>query len=156
MQTDPAVLEFLNEVLTAELTAINQYYVHYKMLENWGVLALAAKERTESIEEMEHADKVIERILYLDGTPNMQRLFPVRVGQTVEEILHSDLEMERAAVARYTTGVQLCVEKGDEGTRQFCAARLSDEEEHVDWLETQIDLIGRIGIELYIATHVKS
>ena len=156
MQADPAVLEFLNEVLTAELTAINQYYVHYKMLENWGVLALAAKERAESIEEMEHADKVIERILYLDGTPNMQRLFPVRVGQTVEEILHSDLEMERAAVARYNTGVQLCLDKGDQGTREFLAARLTDEEEHVDWLETQIDLIGRIGVELYITTQVKA
>jgi bacterioferritin len=149
VQTDPAVIELLNEVLTAELTAINQYFVHAKMLANWGVLGLAAKEREESIDEMEHADKVIDRILFLDGTPNMQRLFPVRVGENVEEVLRLDLDLEREAVERYRRGIELCVEKGDQGTREFLADRLTDEEAHVDWLETQLDLVGRIGIDLY-------
>lgn len=156
MQTDPAVLELLNEVLTAELTAINQYYVHAKMLENWGVEGLASKERAESIDEMEHADKVIERILFLEGVPNMQRLFPVRVGENVEEILRLDLELEREAVARYRAGIQLCVEKGDEGTREFLADRLVDEEKHVDWLETELDLVDRIGLDLYTTSRLSS
>jgi bacterioferritin len=154
VHTDPAVIELLNEVLTAELTAINQYFIHAKMLENWGVLGLAAKERAESIEEMEHADKLIDRILFLEATPNMQRLFPVRVGESVEEMLRLDLDLENEAVARYRSGVALCVAKGDEGTREFLAARLTDEEKHVDWLETQLDLIQRIGINLYIASRL--
>ncbi|MPY93959.1 MAG: bacterioferritin [Acidimicrobiia bacterium] len=154
MQTDPAVIELLNEVLTAELTAINQYFVHAKMLENWGVYGLAAKERTESIDEMEHADKLIDRILFLEGTPNMQRLFPVRVGENVEEMLRLDLELEGEAVARYRAGIELCVEKGDQGTREFLADRLIDEEEHVDWLETELDLVARIGIDLYTTSRL--
>lgn len=154
MQTDPAVMEHLNEVLTAELTSINQYFIHAKMLENWGVLGLAAKERAESIEEMEHADEVIDRILLLEGTPNMQRLFPVRVGESVEEVLRLDLDLEREAVERYRSGIELCVAHGDQGTREFYAQRLTEEEAHVDWLETQLDLIGRIGIGLYTASRL--
>lgn len=154
MQTDPAVLEFLNEVLTAELTAINQYFIHAKMLENWGVHGLASRERAESIEEMEHADRLIERILFLEGTPNMQRLDPVGVGETVEEMLRLDLELEMQAVARYRRGIGLCLRTDDQGTREFLAKRLVEEEAHVDWLETELDLLGRIGLELYTTSRL--
>jgi bacterioferritin len=154
MKTDPAVLDFLNEVLTAEFTAINQYFIHAKLLDNWGIAGLAAKERAESIEEMVHAEQVIDRILYYEGTPNMQRLDPVRVGESPEEALRADFELEKEAIARYQRGVALCTEKGDYGTRDFCAARLMEEEQHADWLETQLDLIGRIGIQLYLASHI--
>lgn len=154
MQTDPAIIEFLNEVLTAELTAINQYFVHAKMLDNWGVGALAAKERAESIEEMVHAEQVVERILYFDGVPNMQRLFPVRVGESVEEVLRCDLALEQEAIERYHRGIALCLDKGDQGTREFLASRLREEEQHADWLETQLDLIERIGLPLYVTSQV--
>ena len=154
MQGDPDVIEVLNEILTAELTAINQYFIHAKMRENWGFLRLAAVARKESIEEMEDADKIIERILYLDGVPNLQRYNPVLVGETVPEQLRLELDTETAAIERYNRAVELAVAKGDNGTRELLAARLVDEESHADWLETQLHVIDTIGVEHYLAQQI--
>lgn len=151
MQGDPEIIEVLNEILTAELTAINQYFIHAKMRENWGFGKLAAIARKESIEEMEDADKIIERILYLDGVPNLQRYDPVLVGETVPEQLKLELDTETAAIERYNRAVELAVAKGDNGTRELLAARLVDEESHADWLETQLHVIDTIGAELYLS-----
>jgi bacterioferritin len=151
MQGDAAIIELLNEVLTAELTAINQYFIHSKMCENWGYHRLAEHGRNESIDEMKHADLVIDRILYFEGVPNMQRLFPVRVGESVPEQFQVDLELEYAAVERLNRGIALTVEKGDNGTRELLAHILVSEEEHVDWLETQQEAIRQIGVEGYLA-----
>jgi bacterioferritin len=150
MRGDPDVLELLNEILTAELTAINQYYVHYKMCENWGYPRVAARKRAESIEEMRHADQVIGRILFLEGVPNMQRLDPVRVGETVLEQHRLDLDLERAAVERFNRAIGLCRDRGDNGTREMLAHMLTHEEESVDWLETQLSVIDEIGVERYL------
>ena len=154
MDGSPAVIEVLNEILTAELTAINQYFIHAKMRENWGFLRLAAVARKESIEEMEDADKIIERILYLDGVPSLQRYNPVLVGETVPEQLRLELDTETAAIERYNRAVELAVAKGDNGTRELLAARLVDEESHADWLETQLHVIDTIGVEHYLAQQI--
>jgi bacterioferritin len=151
MQGDAAIIELLNDVLTAELTAINQYFIHAKMCDNWGYLRLGEHGRAESIEEMKHADMVIERILYFDGTPNMQRLYPVRVGESVPEQFQLDAELEYAAVERLNNGIALAVEKGDNGTRELLAQILVSEEDHIDWLETQQETIRQIGVERYLA-----
>ena len=151
MRSDEDVLELLNEVLTAELTAINQYFVHAKMCENWGYHRLFEHGRAESIDEMKHAERLIERILYFDGVPNMQRLFPVRVGETVPEQYESDLALEHEAVERLNRGIALCVERGDNGTRELLAEILVSEEDHIDWLETQQETIRQIGAEHYLA-----
>ena len=151
MQGDDRVIEALNEVLTAELTAINQYFIHAKMSANWGYERRAEHLRNESIDEMKHAEQLIERILYFEGTPNMQRLFPVQVGESVEEQLRLDLGVEYEAVPRLNHGVALCVEVGDNGTRELLEDILVSEEEHVDWLETQLETIRQIGIENYLA-----
>ena len=151
MKGDEAIIQALNEILTSELTAINQYYVHYKMCENWGYHKLAEKKRSESIEEMRDADHVIARILYLDGVPNMQRLSPVRVGEDPIEQHRLDLEMERAAVKRLNDTIQLARERGDNGTRHMLEGMLHDEEESIDWLEAQLGIVERIGAELYLA-----
>jgi bacterioferritin len=151
VQGDDEIIEFLNEVLTAELTAINQYFIHAKMRENWGFSRLAAVARKESIEEMEDADKLIERILYLEGVPNLQRYDPVLVGETVPEQLAAELGTERAAIERYNRGIALATAKGDNGTRELLEGRLVDEEAHADWLETQLSLIETIGVENYLA-----
>ena len=151
MQSDAEILEILNDVLTAELTAINQYFIHAKMCENWGYHRLAEHGRHESIDEMKHADIVIDRILYFDGTPNMQRLYPVRVGETVAEQLQLDVELEYAAVTRLNDGIAVCVAKGDNGTRELLADILVSEEDHIDWLETQQEAIRQIGLEAYLA-----
>ena len=151
MQGDPAIIEILNEVLTAELTAVNQYWVHYRMLDNWGLKRLAEHSREESIDEMKDADRIIERILFLEGVPNMQRLNPVRVGETVPEQLASDLAVEQSAVERYNRGIALCVEKGDNGTRALFEKHLVDEESHLDWIEAQLNLIETVGLERYLA-----
>jgi len=151
MQGNADVIELLNEVLTSELTAINQYFIHYKMLENWGYQRLAKKKREESIEEMKHADEVIERILYLDGHPNMQRLSPVRVGEDPVEQHEVDLALEVDAVGRLNRGIALAVEKGDNGTRALLEKILKEEEEAIDWLETQLHLIRQLGTERYLA-----
>ena len=151
MQGDADIIELLNDVLTAELTAINQYFIHSKMCSNWGYDRLAEHGRDESIDEMKHADIVIERILYFDGVPNMQRLFPVRVGETVPEQLQLDLELEYAAVERLNNGIAACVAKGDNGTREVLARILVSEEDHIDWIETQQETIRQIGVEHYLA-----
>ncbi|MDQ3468615.1 MAG: bacterioferritin [Actinomycetota bacterium] len=151
MRGDEAIVELLNEVLTAELTAINQYFVHAKMCEHWGYHRLAEHGRAESIDEMKHADVLIDRILYFEGVPNMQRLSPLRVGETVVEQFESDLQIEYAAVERLNRGIALAVDKGDNGTRELLADILTSEEAHVDWLETQQETIRQIGVERYLA-----
>jgi bacterioferritin len=151
MQGDAEIIELLNEVLTAELTAINQYFIHAKMCDNWGYRRLAEHGRHESIDEMKHADRIIDRILYFDGVPNMQRLFPVRVGETVPEQLEFDKQLEYTAVERLNRGIELCVAKHDNGTRELLADILVAEEEHIDWLETQQEAIRQIGLEAYLA-----
>ncbi len=154
MQGDPEIIELLNEVLTAELTAINQYFIHAKMRANWGFPKLAAVARQESIEEMEDAEKVIDRILYLDGVPNLQRYNPVRVGEDVPEQLRLELATETEAIERYNRGVALAVAKGDNGTRELLEHRLVDEERHADWLEGQLHVIATIGAENYLAQQI--
>lgn len=151
MKGHPDVIAALNEHLTAELTAINQYYVHYKMCANWGYARLAAKKREESIDEMKHADEVIERILFLDGIPNMQRLNPVAVGEDPIEQHRLDLAMELANVKRLNEMVALCREKGDNGTRDLFEEILKSEEDAVDWLEAQLGLVKTLGTERYLA-----
>jgi bacterioferritin len=155
VQGDPEVLDLLNEVLTAELTAINQYFIHAKMCANWGFERLAEKNHEESIDEMKDADAIIERILYLDGIPNMQRLNPVAVGETVHEQFRLDLELERAAIERYNRGIALCVAKGDNGTRELFESKLTGEEHHADWLEAQLELINQVGLENYLAQQIR-
>jgi bacterioferritin len=148
---DAQVIELLNEILSAELTAINQYYVHYKMCENWGLARLAKKKREESIEEMHDADRLIERILYLGGTPNMQRLFPVRVGEDAIEQHKLDLQLEVEAAQRYNRGVALAREKGDNGTKELLEHNLKGEESSIDWLEAQLYLVDKLGAQAYLA-----
>src|ERR1043165_8308258 len=145
MQGDAGVLVALNDILTAELTGINQYFVHYRMLENWGYKRLAEKKREEAIEEMKHADKVTARILSLDGAPNLQRLGPVRVGEEPIEMHKLDLELERAAVARLNKAVDLCLQKSDAGTRDLVESVLREEEAAIDWLEAQLSIVEDIG-----------
>jgi bacterioferritin len=153
MQSTPEIIELLNDVLTAELTAINQYFIHYKMQENWGYKRLAGRGKDESFGEMKHAEELIERILYLEGVPNMQRLGPVKVGETVPEQLKAELQTEVEAIARLAAGVEQC-RRTDEGTRLLLEQILSDEEEHADWLETQLSMINDLGEGLYLNTQV--
>ncbi len=148
---DPQLIDALNEILTAELTAINQYFIHAKMCANWGYQRIAKKKREESIGEMKDADRLIERILYLNGTPNMQRLLPVRVGEDAVEQHRLDLELELKAVARYNQAIALAVSKADNGTRELLEKHLVGEEHSVDWLETQLHLVEEIGRERYLA-----
>jgi bacterioferritin len=156
MQGDADVLVALNDILTAELTGINQYFVHYKMLENWGYHRLAQKKREESIEEMKHADKVIGRILYLDGIPNLQRLGAVRVGEEPIEMHKLDLTLERDAAARLNQAIALCLERKDAGTRELLEHLLTAEEESVDWLEAQLVIVKDIGRERYLSEQLRS
>jgi bacterioferritin len=151
MKGNDEVIQALNEVLTSELTAINQYFIHSKMCEDWGFQRLAAKKRAESIEEMTHADIVIARILYLEGVPNMQRYFPVKVGEDAVEQHRLDLEVEYDAVKRLNAGIALCREKGDNGTRDLLETILKDEEEGIDWLEAQLHLVETVGRERYLS-----
>jgi bacterioferritin len=153
MQSTPETIELLNDVLTAELTAINQYFIHYKMQENWGYQRLAHKGKDESFGEMRHAEELIERILYLEGVPNMQRLFPVKIGETVPEQLSAELETEKEAIARLSAGIEQC-RRTDEGTRLLLEHILHDEEEHADWLETQLSMITDIGEGLYLNAQI--
>ena len=151
MRGDPEIIEVLNDVLTAELTAINQYFIHHKMCENWGYKKLSNKKREESIGEMKDADLIIERILYYDGVPNLQRLNPVRVGEDPVEQHRLDLAVEQEAIVRLNAGIALCRDKGDNGTRDLLEQILHGEEEGADWLETQLHLVEEIGKERYLA-----
>ena len=150
-----AVVALLNEVLTAELTAINQYFLHSKMLKNWGFTRLAALVRTESIDEMKHADQLIDRILYLDGLPNLARLWPLRVGETVKEQFVSDLALEDEAIPRLNAAIRTCTEVGDHGTRVLLDSILVAEEEHRDWLVTQLGLMQQLGETAYLAEQLR-
>jgi bacterioferritin len=154
MQGNEAVLEFLNDVLTAELTAINQYFIDSKMMANWGYKRLADKVRADSIDEMGDAEKLIDRILYLDGVPNLQRLGTVRVGETVPEKLSLALQVETEAIERLNRGIALCTQIGDNGSRELAETILAGEEEHADWLETQLELIRQVGEAHYLAQQI--
>ncbi|MET0661512.1 MAG: bacterioferritin [Ilumatobacteraceae bacterium] len=151
MQGDAEIIEVLNEVLTAELTAVNQYFLHGKLCANWGYNRLAEHSRHESIDEMKHAERVTDRILYLEGFPNYQRYFPLRIGETVPEQFEADRALEVEAIDRLNRGIELAVAKSDNGTRELFADILVGEEEHVDWLETQLETIRQIGLENYLA-----
>ena len=151
MKGSEQIIELLNDVLTAELTGVNQYWVHARMCENWGYQKLWQTVRAEAIDEMKHADEVIARILYLDGMPNLQRLGKVMVGQTVPEQFKLDLGLEVAAIERLNKGIALCRDQGDNGTRELLERILVSEEHHLDWLETQIGLIEHLGEAHYLA-----
>ncbi len=155
MLSDPKIIEILNDVLTGELTAINQYFVHSKMCANWGYHRLADHIRHESIDEMKHADILIDRILYFDGLPNMQRMNPVTVGETVPEQFELDLAVEYTAVKRLNDGIAVCVALGDNGTRALLEEILVSEEHHIDWLETQLETIRQIGDVAYLSQQLK-
>ena len=150
MQGDADIIELLNEVLTAELTAVNQYFAHAKLCQNWGYKRLASHIRHESIDEMKHAEALMDRILYFDGMPNLQRLGAVRVGETVPEQMRLDLDVEYGAVERLNRGIALAVTKGDHGTRELLESILVSEEEHIDWLETQLTAIEAVGEQNYL------
>jgi bacterioferritin len=149
------VIQILNDVLSAELTGINQYFIHAMMCANWRYQKLAKHSRDESIDEMKHAQEVIERILYLDGVPNMQRYMKINVGQNVPEQHQFDLALEKDAVNRLNQGVELCRAKGDNGTRLLLEKLLAEEEEHVDWLEAQLQQIQEIGLAHYLAQQIE-
>lgn len=150
MKGDAKVIEFLNLVLKNELTAVNQYWLHYRVLDNWGVKKLAEHERHESIDEMRHADRLAERILFLEGLPNFQLLGRLRVGETVEEILRADLALEEEAIAVLRDAIQHCEAVRDYVSRDLFAEILASEEEHVDMIETQFEIIARVGLQNYI------
>jgi bacterioferritin len=154
MQGDPQVLDALGDVLAAELTAINQYFLHAKMCAHWGYGKLAHKKREESIEEMKDADAIMERILYFDGVPNMMRMNPVKVGENAVEQHELDLALEKSAVDRLNKAIALCVAKGDNGTRELLEGILKGEEHSIDWLETQLHLVQEIGKERYLAEQI--
>ncbi|HWV52283.1 bacterioferritin [Pseudorhodoplanes sp.] len=149
MKGDPKVVDYLNKGLRSELTAINQYWLHYRILDNWGFRDLAKKWRAESIEEMHHADKFAERILFLDGFPNMQVLDPLRIGQNVKEVMECDLAAEHDARNLYQEAATYCHSVKDYVSRDLFEQLMKDEEHHIDFLETQLDLIKKVGLELY-------
>ncbi len=149
MKGDAKVVEFLNKALRHELTAVNQYWLHYRLLDNWGYKDLAKQWRKESIEEMEHADKLVVRIIFLEGFPNLQLLDPLRIGQNVKEVLDCDLAAEISARTLYQEAATYCHAAQDYVTRDLFEKLMADEEHHIDFLETQLDLVGRLGLELY-------
>ena len=149
MKGNAAVIERLNEALFLELGAVNQYWLHYRLLDDWGFARLAKKEREESIEEMQHADKLVARIIFLEGHPNLQSLAALRIGQNVKEVLESDLAGEYDARASYAKSREICREAGDYVSMHLFEELLEDEEGHIDFLETQLDLLSRIGEEKY-------
>lgn len=154
MKGDPKVVEFLNKGLRSELTAISQYWLHFRLLNHWGLLDMAKMWRRESIEEMVHADRFTDRILFLDGFPNMQVLDPLKIGQNVKEIIECDLAAEIGARTLYQEAATYCRSVGDYVSKDLFEALMKDEEGHIDFLETQLDLIERIGIELYTQKHM--
>jgi bacterioferritin len=154
MKGDPKVIEYLNAALRHELTAVNQYWLHYRLLDNWGYKSLAKKWRKESIEEMEHADQLTVRIIFLEGFPNMQVLDPLHIGQTVKEVLECDLRAELSARALYEEAATHCQSVRDYVTRDLFEKLMHDEEEHIDFLETQLDLVEKLGLQLYSQHHI--
>lgn len=156
MKGNERIIEFLNEHLTAELTIINQYFLNSRMLRNWGLEGLAKVFHDLSIEEMEDAQHLIDRILYLEGHPNLQRLGTVQVGEDPKEQLELALECELAAIERLRAGIESCLEVGDHGTREMAARMLQEEEEHADYFESQLDVLERVGLENYLAGQIRS
>jgi bacterioferritin len=154
MKGDPKVIDYLNKGLRSELTAINQYWLHYRILDNWGLKNLAKKWKAESIEEMHHADKFAERILFLDGFPNMQVLDPLRIGQDVKEILEADLAAEVDARSLYQEAATYCHSVKDYVSRDLFEELMKDEEHHIDFLEEQLDLVAKLGVQLYSQHHI--
>jgi len=154
MRGEPGVVDFLNKALRHELTAVNQYWLHYRLLDNWGYKSLAKQWRKESIEEMEHADKLVERIIFLDGFPNMQVLDPLHIGQNVKEVLDCDLAAEISARTLYEDAATHCHSVRDYASRDLFEKLMHDEEEHIDFLETQLDLVAKLGLELYAQHHI--
>jgi bacterioferritin len=154
MKGESRVIEYLNKALRHELTAINQYWLHYRLMDNWGYRALAKQWRKESIEEMEHADKLVHRIIFLEGFPNMQVLDPLHIGQNVREVLDCDLQLEVSARALYEEAATHCHGVRDYVSRDLFEALMSDEEQHIDFLETQLDLVAKLGLELYAQHHI--
>jgi bacterioferritin len=155
MKGDDRVIELLNEALKNELTAVNQYWLHYRLLDNWGVKRLAEFERHESIDEMKHADRLSERVLFLEGLPNFQMLGRLRIGETVEEVLRADLELEMEAVVQLRGAIEYCETKRDYVSRDLFAEILANEEEHVDTIERQFDMIERMGVQNYVQLQSK-
>ncbi|MPQ97678.1 bacterioferritin [Modestobacter sp. I12A-02628] len=155
MQGDARVIEMLNEQLTSELTAINQYFLHAKMQENWGYTKLAAHTRAESIEEMTHAEKLTDRILFLEGLPNYQKLLSLRIGQTITEQFEADMAIEIEVVDRLRPAIAHCAAVGDHTSKRLFEEILADEEHHIDYLETQLSLIGNLGEPLYLAGQIE-
>jgi bacterioferritin len=155
MKGSKEVIDALNEVLAGELVAINQYFLHAKMCKNWGYMALADYIRKESIDEMRHAETLVDRVLFLEGLPNLQRLDKINIGQTVPEQLRSDLQVEYAAVKRLNDSIALCREKGDSTSEEMLRKILGSEEDHVDWIETQLGLIEKLGEVAYLAEQIR-
>ena len=155
MKGDSRVIDMLNEILTGELTAINQYFLHAKMCENWGYKRLYEKIRKESIDEMKHADELIERVLFLEGLPNLQRLGKLNIGQTVVEQFKNDLAVEMEAIPRLNKSITECRAIGDNGTVELLEDILTSEEEHVDWLEAQLELVKQVGEAHYLAQQIR-
>jgi bacterioferritin len=154
MKGNRELIDALNEILTGELTSINQYFIHAKMCANWGYRRLAAANREESVGEMKHADELIERILFLEGVPNVQRLGKVRVGETVAEQLELDHALEQEAIPRLNAAIALALKVKDNGTRELLEEILTSEEKHVDWLEAQLELIKQVGEQNYLAQQI--
>jgi bacterioferritin len=154
MKGDPKVIDYLNKALRHELTAVNQYWLHYRLLDNWGYMALAKQWRKESIEEMQHADKLIERIIFLDGLPNMQTLESLHIGQNIKEVLERDLMAEMNARTLYEEAATYCHSVKDYVTRDLFEQLMADEEHHIGFLETQLDLVAKLGLELYAQHHI--
>ena len=156
MKGDAKVIEYLNKALTNELTAVNQYWLHYRMLDNWGVAKLAEFERHESIDEMKHADQLMERILFLEGLPNLQDLGKLMIGEDVKDMLECDLKLEMAGVPELKEAIAHCEKCGDYVSRELFVEILESEEEHIDWLETNLSLIEKMGIQNYIQSQTSS
>jgi bacterioferritin len=155
MKGDAKVISALNDILTGELTAINQYFLHAKMCKNWGFIKIGQKIYKESIDEMKHADVLVDRILFLEGIPNLQKLDKLNIGEDVKEQLESDLALEYRAIPRLRKAIELCYDLSDHGTRDLLEKILVSEEEHADWLETQLSVIKDIGLQNYLAQQLE-